>query len=268
MPLLIGLAQKHVGVACQIYHCFPQWMTNDAALGLLRKICPDFTREECLLKAVVVNILYSTQVRAIIRMARHVESVLAEPEVKSAGGEAELVKRLAALPKAREGERNNRFTSFAAKFCHFFIDDKRFHIYDDAARDAITLHLDAKDIEVNDDNLYKAFSKNVTRLHTEANLQCSMKELDHYLWLMGLYKRWRDYEAKKLQVNTELYELSRQLPSDNLKLKKIEKLRKSQTEMENPPNVNGELLAVFHRLRSDIPADPDKLLPALLDAAK
>jgi hypothetical protein len=81
------------------------------------------------LKSIAVNSLYGTNVLAIIPMAKHVRNVLLRPGATEQG--ADLVDQIAAL--TLNGTTHRR-TSFAAKFCHFFVDENNFQIYDDGRR--------------------------------------------------------------------------------------------------------------------------------------
>jgi len=125
MALLVPLTQVQIDAACRLHQRLKQWWLSDAALKRLSETLPGFDREACLLKSIVINALYRTQVLAIVRMAHHVEAVLRETDVKTA--KIELVERLASLPTDSRS-RHRRFVSFAAKFCHFFLDEERFAI--------------------------------------------------------------------------------------------------------------------------------------------
>jgi hypothetical protein len=137
-------------------------------------------------------------------MAKRVQEVITGLDLESAA--SELVDSIAALPAA-DNEKPRKRTSFAAKFCHFFVDAERFPIYDDAARKAIKLHLGNTYIN-NKTYPYEGFCKNFSRLKAEAGLNCTTRELDRYLWLTGMYMRWLKNRSKKRQlVNVELREL-------------------------------------------------------------
>jgi hypothetical protein len=174
----------------------------------LGKVLPEFDEEACLLKAVAVNTLYATQVLAITRMARYIESVLVNTELKVAG--PELVERIASLPSDRPGK-SRRHISFAAKFCHFYVDEDRFPIYDEAARNVIELHLGKKEYVINTDSPYLAFCENLKRLREGAKLQIQARELDRYLWITGMYMRWlKERHIKNPRVNADLLRVFRQ----------------------------------------------------------
>lgn len=176
------------------------WRTTDAALSQLATTNPSFDEASCLLKSVAVNALYGTQIRAIVRMAGHVRTVVSKTNLSAAG--SELVEKIAAMP-ARRGETERTFLSFAAKFCHFFIDTDRFPIYDDAARFMLRYHLGGA-YQPSKEKLYHAFSDAFTRLRLLASLDQG-RDLDRYLWIAGMYSRWlRQRTKEKPLVNAEL----------------------------------------------------------------
>jgi hypothetical protein len=84
MGLLVPLTQIQIDAACRLHQRLDQWWLSDTALKRLRETFPSFDRESCLIKSVVINTLYGTQVLAIVRMAQHVETVLRESDIKTA----------------------------------------------------------------------------------------------------------------------------------------------------------------------------------------
>ena len=205
MSLKVPLSQSQVDAAVRLHQHLPQWRISDAALENLSNAFPGFSAEDCLLKSVAVNAIYGTNVLAIVRMAKHVEKIMARSDSSTAG--PKLVDRIAGLP-AGGGEKPWKRTSFAAKFCHFFINAERFPIYDDAACKAIKLHLGAKGCVTNKQLPYRAFCTNFARLRTDAALSCDTRDLDRYLWLAGMYMRWlRERSKAKPLINAELQRL-------------------------------------------------------------
>jgi hypothetical protein len=224
MKLVVPLCQKQIGAAGRLRQQLRQWQLSDAALVALHEKLPGFEPEACLLKSVAVNAIYGTNVLAIVRVAKHVKDVLSRHDLSQAG--AELVIELANAPEGK-GQRSRKRTSFASKFCHFFIDAKRFPIYDDAACQALKLHL-GKRIKAHD---YEAFCSCITQLKNLVGNGCDTRMLDHYLWLTGMYMRWLKGRKK-----------------------------------ENP-KVNAELLELFNKPTKAQAAELDALLPAILDRA-
>jgi hypothetical protein len=201
-PLRHTLAQSQLSAAARLHRRLAGWRTADESLDTLRSLLPDFGRVSCLLKAVVVNELYATQVLAIERMAEHTEVVLRVSDLERSG--PELVERIARLP-ARGEERPRVFMSFAAKFCHFFIDAERFPIYDEAARVMLEFHLGPKVAALSSARQYVSFCTAFRKLREAAFLTGTGRDLDRYLWITGMYERWLRQRAKsRVLVNAEL----------------------------------------------------------------
>jgi len=224
MKLAVPLYKRQIVAAGKLRQNLQQWQKSDAALVALHKKIPGFTPEACLLKSVAVNAIYGTNVLAIVRVANHVKAVLSRHNLAQAG--AELVIEIANAP-SEEGRPPRRRTSFASKFCHFFVDAKRFPIYDDAARQVLKLHI-GKRIKAHD---YKTFCSSINQLKKFVGGGCDTRMLDRYLWLTGMYMRW---------------------------------LRKRKKEN---PMVNAELLKLFKKPSKVQAANLDAMLPAILDRA-
>lgn len=207
MTLAVPLSPRQVKAACRLHGRLTQWHLSDTALARLHAKVPGFDGEACLLKSVAINTLYGTQVFAIVAMARHIERIFVNGNALDAG--PELVEEIAALPIG--GTRVSRkFTSFAAKFCHFFVDKERFPIYDDAARSVIRFHLGAAQVTNDNAHPYLAFCKNLARLRAIAGIKAPGRDLDRYLWITGLYMKWlRERGEAKSTVNAELQRVLR-----------------------------------------------------------
>jgi hypothetical protein len=200
--LAIPLIPRQIEAACRLHLRLKQWRLSDAALTRLSQDVSGFGPEACLLKCVTVNTLYGTQVLAIVRMADHVWQVLAKHPIEDLG--PDIVKHIARLPSSGD-DKQRKFVSFAAKFCHFFIDQERFPIYDEAAREVLKLHLGQKALVVDEEDPYTAFCSNLNLLRNAAQIQGSGRDLDRYLWITGMYMKWLRVKGKpKQQMNVEL----------------------------------------------------------------
>ena len=100
--------------------------------------------------------------------------------------DVDFVKKLATLPNIKR-----KHISFASKFAHFFIDEERFPIYDSYAVKMVAYHLGEQGLVRDTDNPYKAFVANFHQLKQVAGLECTTRELDHYLWLAGMFRKWQ-----------------------------------------------------------------------------
>jgi hypothetical protein len=200
MDLAVLLGIDKIEAANRLHQRLEQWRLADGALRLLHDVCPGFAPEACLLKVVAVNSLYGTNVYATIRMANHVTSVLAQPDLGTAG--AELVKQLADLPPTERQKRKRHHYSFASKFAHFFVDEERFPMMDSYALKMLKFHLGRRHYSTDPANPYAAFVSNLQQLKRLSGINCSNRRLDRYLWLAGQYAAWK--KSAKREINAEI----------------------------------------------------------------
>ncbi|CAN5628010.1 hypothetical protein BH09ACT8_BH09ACT8_61520 [soil metagenome] len=195
----VPLLPEQVEAAQAIYSTYtPSWRRVDAALTALAATMPDFNADAVLLKAVVVNSLYGTNVYAIDHTAQHVFHVLDGVELSSAG--AELVEAMATV-RLPEGK-TIRYRSFASKFAHFFIDNDRFPIHDSFAAKMLREHL-GKDAPTPDSGAtYMSIEAAFRALAYSAGLGSDTRGLDRYLWMIGQYRDWT--KRPSAQINSEL----------------------------------------------------------------
>ncbi len=199
IELAVPLTLKQIQVAGELHGMLEQWRLSDNALRRLHRALPGFDEEACLLKSIAVNQLYGTQVLAIVPMAKNAQRVLSQPGATEKG--AVLVDQIAAL--TLDGK-TRQCTSFAAKFCHFFVDENNFQIYDDAAKKAIKLHL-GNQYSDDDSKPYATFCDNFGRLRAAIGFRDSPRAMDRYLWLVGMYMKWKKERLRpNPQINVEL----------------------------------------------------------------
>lgn len=180
--LAVPLVASQVTAACRLHNLMGGWRATDRALEALARRFPDFEHEAVLLKVAAVNQLYGTNLYAVARMAEHITRLMST----KTGHTPDLVDVIAKLP---DGERPRRHISFAAKFAHFFIDTEKFPIYDSYALRTVRHHL-GQSVSAPPPT-YVEFARNVNRLKELARLGSSLRELDRYLWLAGLYRQWQ-----------------------------------------------------------------------------
>jgi hypothetical protein len=199
----VRLSGEQIAAAQILHASLEEWHTADKALSRLRETLPGFGPTESLLKVVVVNALYRTNVLALARAAKHVESVLGSIDLAISG--PSLVELLAEIPTTPHGRRR-RFISFASKFAHFFCDPERYPIYDSYALSMVMLHLGSA-AESDPARPYQAFIANLNELKRQYGLMATFRELDRYLWIAGQYrayiKGYRQLNGEVLQVFAE-----------------------------------------------------------------
>lgn len=188
----------------------PVWQATDRGLQALHQRLPGFELDTVLVKVAAVNQLYSANVYAVARMAQHIVSVMANWATRSAV--ADLVEQIADLPPNPEDGKTRYHLSFASKFAHFFIDDVHCPVYDGYVIDMVGHLLGHSDMCRDGTHPYFAFVTNLDRLRTNAELECSYSELDHYLWIAGLYRAW--CTNPKTKINSEARQLFSNPPSD------------------------------------------------------
>jgi hypothetical protein len=170
--LAVPLAMIQIEAANRLHAKLVQWQVTDQALHTLQENLPGFDIEATLLKVVAINQLYGTNVYAVTRMAQHITKVM---PIAGNMEDVDLVEELASLSGWKH-------LSFASKFAHFFIDMERFPIYDTYAVKMVTYHLGKQEQDMDTAHPYRAFVENIHRLKRYAQLSCTTRELDRYLW--------------------------------------------------------------------------------------
>lgn len=194
--LAVPLLASQVEAANNIHRRLQQWAAADGALQLLTDRFPGFGREETLLKVAAINQLYGTNLFAVVRMAKHVTSLMASAPKK----DPSLVEQMSCLPIVPGQQSQRRHVSFASKFSHFFVDRDRFPIYDSYATKTLARHLGRRLLLKNADHPYQTYVANFNLLREQSRLDCSTRELDVYLWLAGVYRKWRARPDAKINA--------------------------------------------------------------------
>jgi hypothetical protein len=198
----VPLSSEQIAAAVRLHEShLPQWKAADEALEAVRtSFQTDFSYSANLVRIATVNTLYGTNLRAVHRMARHIEGIL--PKGAELLDPAELVEAIAALPPA-PGERPRRHRSFASKFCHFFVNADDFPIFDSAARDALRLHLGSESLKEAESS-YTGFCGALANLQRAYGLSVGTRDVDRYLWVAGM---WLAFARGRRDINRELLAL-------------------------------------------------------------
>lgn len=158
----------------------------------LRRAFPD-TLEAVRIKAIVLNVLYRTNIIAISQVADRVEQVIRSNQWTGPGLVEQLVINIREVTKRRN-------YSFAAKYAHFFIDSS-LPILDSFAEGRLGAHLGSQ-MQSKDPRRYHKFTENIETLKRVACLNCNCAELDSYLWVSGEYWYWKYHP--KYSINSYL----------------------------------------------------------------
>jgi hypothetical protein len=201
------LSSEQIAAAVRLHeNHLPQWQAADEALEAVRtSFQADFSYSANLVRIATVNTLYGTNLKAVHRMAGHIESIL--PRGAELLEPAELVEAIAALPPA-PGERARRHRSFASKFCHFFVNADDFPIFDSAARDALRLHLGSESLKEAESS-YTGFCGALAGVRRTYSLAASARDIDRYLWIAGI---WLAFARGRRDINRELLALFERQP--------------------------------------------------------
>ncbi len=184
--LEVPLRQSQIEAAERLHERLPGWTATERVFDKLQRAHPGYSREVVLVKAAAIDRLYGTNVRgqAIHQMVWHIAKVMPMPLEDPVA----VVEAIIAAPDVKK-----KYRGFASKFAHFFIDPERFPIYDSYTRKALAYHLGKAQA-----NSYRVFFQDIRDLRKRAGLTPSFRELDHYLWLAGTYRDFRDKGERKI----------------------------------------------------------------------
>ena len=156
----IPLTEAEIDRANRLFEMAEGWSATVEAMDLIRQRLRGFDLPTCLVKFAAVNTLYAANVYAAIRMAKHIHQVT--PSNTGSLG-PEFVDRLSELPAGDPDEKVRRFTSFASKFAHFFINPETFPILDSFVEVSLKNHL-GKGYSYKPGERYQKFFERVERL--------------------------------------------------------------------------------------------------------
>lgn len=197
----IRITRAKLKAADYLYRRMKGWVLIDSTLDHMRERDPSNLEIEVVdAKVLTINTLYRTRLLATRQMARHIVKQMQKTEHTDAG----LVE---AISKIRFKEKAYRLISFASKYCHFFVDPERYSVFDSYNVRALKLHLGDRGYTIRALSTdYGVFLKSLERLVKRDSLEVSWRELDHYLYLWGL---WRDYvdPQKRRQIAEGIREL-------------------------------------------------------------
>lgn len=199
--LAVPLLLSQIEAAERLRERLPGWTATERAFEELQRALPGHSCEAVLVKAAAIDRLYATNVRgqAIHQVVcRIAEVMLMPPEDPVA-----VVEAIIAAPGV-----GKHYRSFASKFAHFFIEPERFPIYDEFCRRQTARHLGKAQAKS-----YCVFFQDICDLRRLSGLSCSLRALDHYLWLAGQYREWHRKHGE-VDMNAEVRALFENPPSE------------------------------------------------------
>jgi hypothetical protein len=163
------------------------WRDSDAALEVTATHLSGFDSAETLAKVVLVNALYYTNVFAVTRVAERFTTVLRGMEQKN--WTPELIEQMAVVQLGPNGTKPSRLISLASKFAHFFMDSRRFPIYDDFAKRTIASHTGGTLTAL--ESSYPTYCTAFDSLANQVHVGESPRRLDRYLWVQGQFEEFK-----------------------------------------------------------------------------
>jgi hypothetical protein len=199
----VTLTLTQIEAAERLYQQLRDWHRSLDTLEMLNTQLPGFETHATLLKTTAINGLMSTQIFALVPMAAHVQDVLANVQLETAG--PELVAKIADFQHKNKKREN---VSFASKFAHFFIDPDRFPMKDSFSTKMVEFHLGTTNCVQTDENVldesYATFVQNTDRLKERDGMDSiSHRRLDRYLWFAGKYRAFLEKPPFEKQKGAE-----------------------------------------------------------------
>jgi hypothetical protein len=157
---------------------------TDKAIGKVLKAFPYNTNfEDVLIKASIINSLYSTNVYAVVKMARHIHSLKIDTAIKK--GDMGVVHRIADVEFT-----TRRFYSFATKYCHWH-NPQEFPIYDSYVDKVLWAYRQQEQDKFQpgfartDMRQYDKFKNILQDFRKAYQLSVDIKKLDKFLFIYG-----------------------------------------------------------------------------------
>lgn len=197
MPSRKPLDPKLIESACILHAQLDSWRKSDEALMAAARALPGFGSAETLIKVVLVNSLYYTNVFAVTRVADHFSRLLQNTGPRD--WTAETVESMAKVSLDAGGVKQKRLISLASKFAHFFLDTEHFPIYDEYAKRMLAYHTGHSLTLL--ESSYALYCGAFDDLARTSGVGDWPRKLDRYLWVQGQYM---EYEKKINAPNVEL----------------------------------------------------------------
>ena len=160
-------------------------VTEAALAQLIRQFPHNFDESHVLLKVASVNSLYSTQIYAVRKVARHIVQLDIDPLL--AEGSPDIVDRITAVAVGEDGKVRHNF-SFATKYCNWHAPEF-YPIYDSRVDECLWAYNRQDQFSKfrrNDLYRFRGFREVVKSFRDGYKLESlTFKQLDKFLWLQG-----------------------------------------------------------------------------------
>ncbi len=192
--------QENIAAAISIYAKLESWQQANRTISYYFDQCPSNSDElTVIIKVVLVNSLYNTQIHAPLLMANHILSVKGL-DLQLRAGNIDTVDKIANCVAI-----GRNLISFASKYAHFS-NMAAFPMYDKYVRISMARFLKIDRYEVDS---YKGFFGGIDLVRKMARLtNVSWADLDKYLWLYGQKVEIGKGKDKTNQDVAELYATS------------------------------------------------------------
>lgn len=150
---------------------------NNALKRLFRLMPKNKSLSAVLLKCATLNDFYSTNIFSIYPVAKHIQSLDIDERLKS--GDISVVNDI-------QNVDGRKFYSFATKYCSHH-NPEVFPIYDSFVVKVLMYFKKDEFSSFEEDDLrdYARFKQILLDFKNYYNLDCNLRELDLYLWLLG-----------------------------------------------------------------------------------
>lgn len=161
---------------------------DEAILNLFEAFPNNKKLEDILLKISVINDLYSTNILGTFKMAKHIQRLNVDDEIRV--GNPEIVNRIA-LGHGICNKKKNReinFYSFATKYCNWH-NQEQYAIYDSFVEKVLIAYRNRDKfssfhrLELKEFSKFKKIISDFAAFYKISNY--NLKEIDKFLWIYG-----------------------------------------------------------------------------------
>lgn len=206
------LTELNIGAAIKIraLPALSSWDEADQGFSELKRHFPDNTnRMQVLLKASAIDKLYSTRAGNIYWVANAVVAAMSDLGDSHGRQYADVVEIVDSISqhKASKHPGSDRCASFASKYCHFFLDERVFPIYDSFALASIKSLLGRVSRGLTPGRSeYRDFCERLDLLRVRDGLESvGVRDMDRFLWLWGLWLA--QHGREKRVINEDVYDV-------------------------------------------------------------
>ncbi len=166
-----------------------RYVKADEAIIKLFKAFPENKKlEDILLKISVINDLYSTNIFGTFNMAKHIQKLNIDKDLKS--GNPDIVRKIASGHNIKLSNTNKElnFYSFATKYCNWHNQDD-YAIYDNFVKKILLAYKKRDKFSVfkeSDLKDFVKFKKIISDFKNFYNItEYDLKKIDKFLWIYG-----------------------------------------------------------------------------------